>query len=170
MDGLRGLISEARRKMQLAKHSEDDFAAFVKEFRQLFRGDKGEKGDRGERGEKGEKGDTIVGPQGPQGLKGERGESIIGPQGPQGAKGDTGPQGPPGPQAITPELNLSLEELEQRLAARDKSMWVKIKELVAKVAQSNQTGGGGGGGGTVISIGPTPPSDPEENALWIDTS
>lgn len=146
----------------------------TKMFRELFKGDTGLPG-KGIEGPAGPPGPSVKGPPGPAGPPGPPGETVIGPAGPEG------PPGPPGEvkeeemigkaleimkKEMPPDI-LTLEELEQRLSARDRSLWERIKALVAKAAQGQfrQTGGG-----TFIHVGPTAPDNPKLNQLWVDTS
>ena len=66
----------------------------------------GPQGPRGYQGYQGNKGDTGIGQQGPQGNQGVKGDTVTGPQGNQGVKGDAGND------AVTYEIQSSIESVK----------------------------------------------------------
>ncbi len=166
MDELRKILQALKAK-SVAGTADKETTDALKAMGEFLKGEKGDPGDKGDPG------------QSIKGDKGDPGESI---KGDKGDPGDPGEKGDPGAPGSTPSIDypgiidkvlekitpgITDAEFNARLTQREKDLFQKVKELVAKAAAG---AGGSRGGGFNIHVGPVAPANPSEGQLWVDTS
>lgn len=159
-----------------AIHSVVVKALAVAEQTKKLEGKQGKKGDKGDKGERGLKGldgkNGLQGERGKRGEKGERGER--GAIGDTGAKGDKGDDGRDGADGFVDDATVGYLESElKRIDKKNGGYGQVVRKLRAGnnivIDETNMEY-------PIISVDPqitvgdTPPTNPSENDIWIDTN
>lgn len=125
------------------------------ESRQLQRGEKGEKGDKGQQGQPGKQGQP-----GPKGDKGENGDV-----GPRGLTGPKGKDGKDGISVIDSEV-----DIDGHLVLKLSNGSIIDAGLLPESTSGAHDRVHVSGNAWQIHVGTTAPSNPQLNALWLDTN
>lgn len=139
-----------------------------------IKGDKGDKGDRGEIGPKGEKGD-----KGDPGIRGPKGDDGI--NGVDGRDGRDGKDGSPGRNGTNGKDGVGVAEVAigddgHLYVALDNGRVIDAGMARGRDGKDGKAGAivyGGGGGSSAksnVTVGDTPPSNPQVGDIWIDTN
>jgi len=136
---------------------------------------KGDKGDKGDPGQDGKDGLSVIGPKGDKGepgqsIKGDKGDpGANGNDGKAGAKGKDGRDGKDGNDGVGVNAASVDDDGDLVITLTDGNK-INAGRVKGRDGRDGVTSFGGGGSRSNVTVGDTPPSNPQVGDIWIDTN